>query len=594
VNAVPYRSAVTIGDGSQLYSTHKGSIQVTDSIKVDNALYVPGLACNLLSVRELFSDKMNIRFTKDEAVILDEKRQSILGTAAFERQNGTYTLRASPSIPSAMLATSTDYVLNWHNRLGHLHFGEVVKLGKAGWLEKDWESKYTFANVNSDEYICEPCILGKGARQASHRNDERRKGHVHIDLWGAARTPTINGARYMLTCHDDYSRRTQIFFLKKKSDALAAFADYIKLVENHCQTTIKTVRSNNGGEFTSTRFAALLTRNAIEAMPIPADAHAQNGRVERQHLTIFNTVRTLLIHSGLPDKFWGEAASYAVHLRNHLPLSNSGETPMSLWTGKPSRPLSSFEPFGSPVYVRDYTQSNKLKPRYVKAPEKEPRNDSIIANNSENDPVKSPVQSPRYQQSELEEDDVDAQLFQSSEEHSPQPVSSSESTKPVNTFVKPKPRDRKGVTYETVAVDEDHDPHNELIQLVPTSFINEDGRRVLTRNRKGLKATTNESNEVLEEVVTTFTRVALLARADTQTPQTYLQARKSGEWPEWQIAIIEELRKMDKYDVWEVVTQTKDMRVLSAKWVFMRKIDGSTGLPSTFKASLGCQRFSPD
>jgi hypothetical protein len=49
------RSAVTIGDGSQLYSTPKGSIRVTDSIKVDNALYVPGLACNLLSVRELLS-----------------------------------------------------------------------------------------------------------------------------------------------------------------------------------------------------------------------------------------------------------------------------------------------------------------------------------------------------------------------------------------------------------------------------------------------------------------------------------------------------------------------------------------------------------
>ena len=652
VNPVPYRSAVTIGDGSQLYSTHKGAIRVTDSIKVDNALYVPGLACNLLSVRELLSGPFKVRFDKDQAVILNETCQSVLGTAPFERQNGTYTLRASPSVPSAMLATSTDYVLNWHNRLGHLHFGEVVKLGKAGWLDKDWESKYTFANVNSDEYICEPCILGKGARQASHRTDERRKGHVHTDLWGPARTPTINGARYMLTCYDDYSRRTQVFFLKKKSDALAAFADYIKLVENHCQTTIKTVRSDNGGEFTSARFAALLARNGIEPMPIPADAHAQNGRVERQHLTIFNTVRTLLIHSGLPDRFWGEAASYAVHLRNHLPLSNSSATPMSLWTGKPSRPLLSFQPFGSTVYVRDHTQTNKLKPRYLKATllgwrplsassvkfwhsetnffgysrdvvhglpvksnnetlnlnqsvipaqesageiapslENQVRNDSTIANNSEDHPEHSPVQSPRYQQSELEEDDVDAQLSGSPEERTPEPALPPASTKSVKPFTKAKPKDRKGVSYEIVAVDEDHDPHNELTQLVPTSFINEDGRRVLTRNRKGLKATTNESNEVYEEVETTVTRVALLARADTQVPQTYLQARKSGEWPEWQIAIIEELRKMDKYDVWEVVTRTKDMRILRAKWVFTRKIDGSTGLPSTFKARWVAKGF---
>lgn len=179
---------------------------------------------------------------------------------------------------------------------------------------------------------------------------------------------TINGARYLLTCHDhdDYSRRTQIFFLKKQSDALRAFADYIKLVENHCQTKIKTIRTDNGGEFTSLRFATLLAQNGIEPMPIPADAHTQNGRVERQNLTIFNTVRTLLIHSGLPDKFWGEAASYAVHIRNHIPLLNSNASPISLWTGKPSRTLSTFQPFGSTEYVRDHTQTNKLKPRYLK------------------------------------------------------------------------------------------------------------------------------------------------------------------------------------------------------------------------------------
>lgn len=89
-------------------------MNVTDSIKVDNALYVAGLGCNLLSVRELLSvsGNMNVRFKRDEAVSLDESRQSILGTATFERQSGTYTLRASPSLPSAMLATSNDYVLN--------------------------------------------------------------------------------------------------------------------------------------------------------------------------------------------------------------------------------------------------------------------------------------------------------------------------------------------------------------------------------------------------------------------------------------------------------------------------------------------------
>jgi hypothetical protein len=63
--------------------------------------------------------------------------------------------------PSAMLATSTDCVVNWHNRLGHHHFGAVVRLEKLVGLDKDWESKCNLANDNSDEHLCETCIFGE-------------------------------------------------------------------------------------------------------------------------------------------------------------------------------------------------------------------------------------------------------------------------------------------------------------------------------------------------------------------------------------------------------------------------------------------------
>lgn len=213
--------------------------------------------------------------------------------------------------------------------------------------------------------------------------------------------------------------------------------------------------------------------------------------------------------------------------------------------------------------------------------------ETIDANDLQNDDQIDPPQLVNHEEEELEEDDVDAQLSEDSEDSPPRPE-----LPPVASMPKrPKPKDGKGFTYVTVPVDEDKDPHDELTQHVPTTFINEKGRRILPRRQKGFKATTNDSDENSEEIGITVTRVAVLARADTQTPQTYLQARKSGGWPEWQIAIIEELRKMDKYDVWEVVTRTKDMRILRVKWVFTRKIDGSTGLPSTFKARWVAKGF---
>ena len=58
-----------------------------------------------------------------------------------------------------------------------------------------------------------------------------------------------------------------------------------------------------------------------------------------------------------------------------------------------------------------------------------------------------------------------------------------------------------------------------------------------------------------------FSAHALLA--STTAPQSYLQARHSGEWEQWEPAMQEELAKMDKYKVWEVVPRSPDMR---ASW----------------------------
>jgi hypothetical protein len=80
--------------------------------------------------------------------------------------------------------------------------------------------------------------------------------------------------------------------------------------------------------------------------------------------------------------------------------------------------------------------------------ENQVRNDSTIANDSGDHPEHSPVQSPRYQQSELEENDVDAQLSGSPEERTPEPALPPASTKSVKPFTKAKPEDRTGVSYE--------------------------------------------------------------------------------------------------------------------------------------------------
>jgi hypothetical protein len=647
-----HASTVTIGDGKVLRGTHIGKIQLSHDLVLENVLYVPDLRFNLLSVRRLCGNsKIRVTFDSWAAYVRLKPTQKVIAKAPFRPDLGVFTLTASPSLSTAMLAQSADPVLRWHNRLGHLGFSEVVRLAKAGLLDKDVSTACNSLTTDIPSGFCEPCVLGKGTRQPSPPNALRAtkpNERVHIDIWGPARTPTLSGARYMLTCQDDHTRRTQIFFLHKKSQALQAFQDYITLVENHCESTVKTVRSDNGSEFTSHNFARLLADNGIEAMPIPVDAHSQNGRVERQHLTIFNLVRTYLIDSGLPDSFWGEAAAYAVHVRNHLPRPGSIESPISLWTKNPTKSLDHLQPFGATIYVRDHVQSNKLKPRYIKARLMgwRPLSDSSVKfyradtrkfgysrdvvygplpdlqTGQHTEPARPTIgtvnATPRSSETKIPEElgpsnqrvvEVDHGVEETdspgqedtqhdepaiSPEHTPSVheeenvedvVRSNEPDDPPTapTARLPPRKPGKGYVFEEVWVPDESSEE----ELPEPSYTNDQGRRVLTRTtrtRRTEGAAHSQSTTNTERAAMLARAIALVIQAENSNPASYLQARRSSEWKEWKQAILEELAKMDKYNVWEVVPREDKMRILKARWVFTRKLDGTTGLPSTYKA----------
>jgi hypothetical protein len=82
----------------------------------------------------------------------------------------------------------------------------------------------------------------------------------------------------------------------------------------------------------------------------------------------------------------------------------------------------------------------------------------------------------------------------------------------------------------------------------------------------------------------------LAALSAKNNPQTYQEARESNEWPHWEKVMDEELGKMKHYGMWEAV-DNDGQRTLDGKWVFTRKIDGSTGLPSAFKARYVVKGF---
>jgi transposase InsO family protein len=99
----------------------------------------------------------------------------------------------------------------------------------------------------------------------------RRLQLVHSDVCGPLET-SFGGCKYFLLYVDDFSRITWVYFLKQKSEVFEKFKIFRQLVENEVKEKIGTLKTDNGGEFTSNEFNTYCSDNGI-----------------RRHLTNFYT-----------------------------------------------------------------------------------------------------------------------------------------------------------------------------------------------------------------------------------------------------------------------------------------------------------------
>ena len=82
---------------------------------------------------------------------------------------------------------------------------------------------------------------------------------------------------------------------------------------------VKILRSDNGGEYESKEFAEYCKSRGIRRETSVPYTPQQNGVAERMNRTLMEAVRSMLHHAKLPQKFWAEAVSTAVYLRNQSP-----------------------------------------------------------------------------------------------------------------------------------------------------------------------------------------------------------------------------------------------------------------------------------
>jgi len=156
-----------------------------------------------------------------------------------------------------------------------------------------------FPELQEIEGKCKDCLLGKQYREAIMKKSQWRASEklelIHYDICGRTKPSSNAGSRYFLTFIDDFSRKTWTYIIKEKSRVFEVFKVFKSLVEIKSRCVIKCLRTNRGGEYTSSAFNEFCSSNGIRRHLTTTYTPQQNCVSERKNRTLMNMVRSMLV-----------------------------------------------------------------------------------------------------------------------------------------------------------------------------------------------------------------------------------------------------------------------------------------------------------
>ncbi|GJV83657.1 retrotransposon protein, putative, ty1-copia subclass [Tanacetum coccineum] len=304
-------------------------------IVLNNCHYVPSITRGVILVSRLFDDGFINRF--DENNVISVSKNNLVYFMAVPR-DGIFEIDMSCSntyaISNKRAKINLDSSLLWHCRLGYISKKRIEKLQHDGLLNSiDIESLGK----------CVSCMSGKIARKPYSHQVERAKdllGLIHTDVCGPFRIVSRQGANYFVTFTNDFSRYGYVYLLKHKHEVFETFKVFQKEVENQLEKTIKSLRSDRGGEYMSQEFLDHLKEHGIIAHRTPPYTPQHNGVSERRNQTLLDMVRSMMSQTTLPKSFWDYALETAVCILNMVPTKKVDKTPFKIWHGQAPKLIS--------------------------------------------------------------------------------------------------------------------------------------------------------------------------------------------------------------------------------------------------------------
>ena len=342
-----------------------------------------------------------------------------------------------------------------------------------------------------------------------------------------------------------------MYILKTKDQVFDCFLEWKALVEKATKKKVRTLRTDNGGEYTSTKFANYLKAEGIRhELTIPKTPE-QNGVAERLNRTLVEMARSMLLDAKLSKKLWAEAIATAVYLKNRSPTKALKTTPYEAWHGTTPK-VDHLRVFGSDAYAhipKDERSKFDSKSRkcvmvgygtvtkgyrlYDTATQK-----ILYSRDVEFNECIKKSQIPS--DSETEDYQLVAEFTTDSDDQDDQ------TTQPV----------------EPTAVEEQSD--------------SSPPPRRSTRERRQPEYYTREYVNFCEV---------------SQQPNSYQESIEGPDKAKWQEAMRTEMRSLEENEVWDLVKLPANRKAVGSKWVYKVKT-GADGSVQRYKARLVAQGFT--
>jgi hypothetical protein len=148
----------------------------------------------------------------------------------------------------------------WHKRYEHLNFRGLSDLNSKNIV-------HGLPKISVKSSICEVCVKNKQIRSPVVREAPKRAivalQVVHSDIYGSFEVSSLSEGKCFIIRVDEFTRMLWLHTIKLKSEVFGVLKKFKILIEEESDKSIRILRTNGSGEYTSKEFEAFCVSQGI-------------------------------------------------------------------------------------------------------------------------------------------------------------------------------------------------------------------------------------------------------------------------------------------------------------------------------------------